>query len=62
MDFPGRITVEVVPSIELDKIRLELASTEQRVSEQVLALRKLYLELLDFCAELKKEMEELKNV
>lgn len=62
MDFPGRITVEVVPSIELEKIRLELASTEQRVSEQVLALRKLYLELLDFCAEIKKEMEELKNV
>lgn len=62
MPFPERITVEMIPSIELEKIRLELASAEKRMSEQIIALRKLYLEVLDRCADLKHEMEDMKNV
>lgn len=60
--FPDRITVEMIPSIELEKLRIEFASKEQRLSDQVIALRKLYLEVLDRCADIKKEMEDLKNV
>lgn len=57
MEFPERITVEVVPSAELSRLRAELQEAEQRSMDRFVSLRKLYIELLELCHDLKNYME-----
>lgn len=57
MEFPERIIVEVVPSTELERLRAEVAEAEQRSMDRFVSLRKLYIELLELCHDLKNYME-----
>lgn len=57
MEFPEKIVIELVPSAELEKLRAELRKVEQKSVERFDSLRKLYVELLDLCHDLKKYME-----
>ena len=57
MEFPDRVVIELVPSSELAKVRAELMAVDRRSQERYDALRKLYIELLDLCRELKNYLE-----
>lgn len=57
MEFPEKLTIELLPSAELAKLRAELAQVEQRSIERFNSLRKLYMELLELCHELKNYLE-----
>lgn len=60
MEFPEKIHVELVPSAELEKIRVEMAAIDARSEARSDASFKLYHEVISLIADLRTEIKKLK--
>ena len=61
MDFPEKIHVELIPSAELEKLRLEISAVDARGVSRHDATMKLYYEVLNVLADVKKHLEKLET-
>lgn len=62
MDFPEKIHVELIPSVELEKIRTDISSNLATMEARYQSCLRLFYEALEKIAELKEEINQLKEM